>query len=59
MHKTYSLYLLQHVSADLYGHQHVVLQIRKNESILVTAPPPFTDIKYDILLSWLLLQIIE
>jgi hypothetical protein len=38
-------YLLQHVSADLYGRHHVVVQIHKKKSILQRGLP-FTDTKY-------------
>jgi hypothetical protein len=45
----YSLYLPQHVSADLHGHQQVVVQIYKKKSILGRGFP-YTDIK-DIILN--------
>jgi hypothetical protein len=52
------IYLLQHVSADLYGHRQEVVQIHKKKCIL-GGGLPFTDSKYDISLSWLLLQVVD
>jgi hypothetical protein len=47
-----SLYLLQHVSANLYSHHQVVVEIHKKKSVLGKGIL-FTDKKFDILVSWL------
>jgi hypothetical protein len=51
-----SLYLLQPVKADLYGHHRVVVQIHQKKRISGRCLP-FTDTKYDILVCWLLFGI--
>jgi hypothetical protein len=54
----HSLYLLQHVLADLHSHHQVVVQIHKNKKISETVLH-FTDTTRDILSSWLLFQILQ
>lgn len=54
MNIVYSLYLQQHVSADVLGRRQVVLQIHEKKSILRRSLP-FPDIKYDIFRSFVVI----
>jgi hypothetical protein len=53
MNITCVLYLLQHVSADLCDHYHVVVKIHVKKSVKKWSPPPCIDTTSDILISWL------
>jgi len=58
MNAMHSVYLLQHGLADLRSHHQVVVQIHKNKCILGRGLL-CTDNLYDILVCWLLFQIVE
>ena len=53
MNVVYSLCLLQHVSAALYGRHQVVLQTHKKEVCFLGRGLPFTNSEYSMLVTCL------